>query len=66
MKKEIVRDKRMTCLISEEEERIIDHYLRKYNIKNRSRWMRETILTFIMKNLEQDYPTLFTEQDMRR
>ncbi|MBO7260640.1 MAG: hypothetical protein J6U97_04025 [Bacteroidaceae bacterium] len=66
MKKETIRDRRITCLISEEEERIIEHYLRKYKITNRSRWMRETILAFIMKNLEQDYPTLFTEQDMRR
>ena len=28
--------------------------------------LRETILMFIHKNMEEDYPTLFGEHDMRR
>lgn len=56
----------MTFLVNPDEKRAIDNYLRKYRIDNRSRWMRETIMTFIIKNLDQDYPTLFDEQDMRR
>ena len=61
-----VRSARLTCLVSEEEMRIIDSYLRKYKIENKSRWMRETLLAFIHQNLDQDYPTLFNEHDMRR
>lgn len=60
------REQRIVCLMSEEEMRIVDRYLEKYKIANRSRWMRETILMFIYKNMEQDYPTLFGEHDMRR
>lgn len=60
------RYRRMVCLVSEEEMRIVDRYLEKYKITNKSRWMRETILMFIHKNLEEDYPTLFGEHDMRR
>ena len=45
---------------------MIDSYLRKYKINNRSRWIRETLITFIIKKLDQDYPTLFNEHDMRR
>ncbi|MBQ0095265.1 MAG: hypothetical protein MJY96_09160 [Bacteroidaceae bacterium] len=60
------RTDRMTFLVNPDEKRAIDNYLRKYRIDNRSRWMRETIMTFIIKNLDQDYPTLFDEQDMRR
>ena len=60
------RTDRMTFLVNPDEKRAIDNYLRKYRIDNRSRWMRETIMTFIIKNLAQDYPTLFDEQDMRR
>ena len=40
--------------------------LDKYKITNKSRWLRETILMFIHKNMEEDYPTLFGEHDMRR
>ena len=44
----------------------MDSYLRKYHIENRSRWMRETLMAFMLQNLEKDYPTLFDEHDMRR
>lgn len=63
---EAVRHSRLVCLVSDEELRIIDSYLRKYKIENKSRWMRETLLAFIHQNLDQDYPTLFNEHDMRR
>ncbi len=61
-----VRHERLTCLVNDEEMRIIDGYLRKYGIENKSRWMRETLLAFIHRNLDYDYPTLFNEHDMRR
>ena len=60
------REQRIVCLMSEEELRIVDRYLEKYKITNKSRWLRETILMFIHKNMEEDYPTLFGEHDMRR
>ena len=60
------RHTRLTCLVSDEEMRIIDSYLHKYGIENKGRWMRETLLAFIHRNLDHDYPTLFNEHDMRR
>lgn len=63
---DVVRRARLTCLVSDDEMRIVDGYLRKYGIENKSRWMRETLLAFIHRNLENDYPTLFNEHDMRR
>ncbi len=56
----------MVCLLSEEEARIIDRYLKHYQITNKARWFRETVLTFIHQKMEEDYPTLFKEHDMRR
>ena len=56
------RRQRMVCLMSEEEVRIVDRYL----ITNKARWLRETVLAFIHQNMEDDYPTLFKEHDMRR
>ena len=60
------RERRMSILLSEDEQLIVDRYLKKYKITNKSRWLRETILMFIHKNMEEDYPTLFGEHDMRR
>ena len=53
-------------VLSDDEQQIVDRYLEKYKITNKSRWLRETILMFIHKNMEEDYPTLFGEHDMRR
>ena len=60
------RERRMSILLSDEEQLIVDRYLEKYKITNKSRWLRETILMFIHKNMEEDYPTLFGEHDMKQ
>ena len=60
------RKVRMVCLMSEEELRIVDRYLEKYQITNKARWLRETILAHIYENMDEDYPTLFDEHEMRR
>ena len=60
------RKERYSFLVNPDERQMIEKYLRKYKIRNRSRWMRETLMTFIIKNREQDYPTLFDEQERRR
>lgn len=57
---------KVTFMLNEEEHRTIDRYLSKYKIRNKSRWYRETIITHILKSLDEDYPTLFTENEMRR
>ncbi len=56
-----VTEQRMRRMI-----RAASHYLKKYKITNRSRWFRETVLNHVLKNMEQDYPTLFEENEMRR
>ena len=63
---EVKRYRRLSCFLSEEELAYIDSYLRKNNITNRSRWIRETLFLFIHKDLNDNYPTLFDEHDMRR
>ena len=55
-----------TFMLNEEEQKMVDRYLHKYKIANKSRWYRETILSHILKTLEKDYPTLFNENEMRR
>lgn len=60
------RERHVTFSLNEKEFALIDTYIRKYRIENRSRWFRETVISFVLKNLDQDYPTLFDENEMRR
>ncbi|KAA6339339.1 hypothetical protein EZS27_012725 [termite gut metagenome] len=60
------RQYRMTCLLGKSEKLIVDNYLEKYKIKNRSQWVREALFAHIYKMRDADYPTLFDEHTMRR
>jgi len=62
----IIRDKQMNFSLSNEEYNLITSYIKKYSISNKSRWIRETVISHILKSLDQDYPTLFDENEMRR
>jgi len=57
---------KVAFMLNDEEYKAVDRYLRKYKIENKSRWYRETILSHILRTLEEDYPTLFKETEMRR
>lgn len=57
---------KITFMLNEDEYKTVQRYLTKYKIGNKSRWYRETILTHIIHTLEEDYPTLFNENEMRR
>ena len=61
-----LRTKKIYCMVSQEEFELIEFYLRKYKITNRSRWFRQLMIGHILRNFEQDYPTLFNENEMRR
>lgn len=60
------RKYKVVFMVNEEEHKAIERYLGRYRILNKSRWFRETILSHILKTLEEDYPTLFNENEMRR
>lgn len=57
---------KVSFMLNEEECNAVERYLQKYNIQNKSRWYRETILSHVLRTLEEDYPTLFKETEMRR
>lgn len=61
-----VRSKNMNFSLSDEELSLIHAYMKKYKISNKSRWLRETVMAHVLKNLDMDYPTLFGENEMRR
>lgn len=55
----LLRVNRTSLLFNQREREAIDLYCQKYNITNRSKFMRETILTEVLKRFDDDYPTLF-------
>ena len=53
---------RKSILFNKRELNAINHYCRKYKIKNRSKFMRETIIRAILQQFEEDHPSLFEDQ----
>ncbi len=44
---------------NQREKEAIDLYCQKYKITNRAKFMREAILTEVLRRFDEDYPTLF-------
>lgn len=55
----LLRTNRTSLLFNQREQEAIELYCQKYKIKNKSKFMRETILTEVLKRFDEDYPTLF-------
>lgn len=53
------RTHRVAFMLNDEEYRALQKYLKKYNVDNASRFMREAVIRFIVKQLSDDAPTLF-------
>ena len=53
---------RKTILFNKREIQAIDHYCKKYKIKNKSKFMREMIISSILKKFDEDYPSLFEKK----
>lgn len=54
---------RQSFMLNTREMRAINHFCEKYKINNRSKFIRETIVTAILKKFNDDYPTLFNPDD---
>ena len=53
------RTHRTSILFNQREQEAINLYCDKYKIRNKSKFMREVIMTEILKKFDEDYPTLF-------
>lgn len=52
---------RHAILFNKREMQAIDYYCKKYKVDNRSKLMREMIITTVLKKFDEDYPSLFEE-----
>ncbi|HYW96696.1 MAG TPA: hypothetical protein VE870_13965 [Bacteroidales bacterium] len=57
--KDLLRKNRHSILFNNREMKAIEAYCRKYKVDNKSKFMRETIISEILKKFDEDYPTLF-------
>ena len=53
------RDHKVSILLNESELRILDSFCSRYDVSNRSRLIRETLMRAILKQMDNDQPTLF-------
>jgi hypothetical protein len=50
---------RQSFMLNTREMRAINQYCKKYKVSNKSKFIRETVVTAILKKFDDDYPTLF-------
>lgn len=58
------RVNRQAILFNERELKAIEHYCSRFKVNNRSKFMREAIITEILKKFEDNYPTLWEDQQL--
>lgn len=53
------RQNRVAIMLNDEEMKAMNRFIETYKIKNKSRFVRETLITAILKKFDEDHPTLF-------
>ena len=61
LRRQMTRTHRVCILLNDSEQKALNKYLSKYDIKNRSQMIRETLMMNILKRFDADNPTLFDE-----
>lgn len=59
------RTHRLHIALNEKEYKVLNRFFEEYNISNKSKLIRETLMAAIFKKFEEDAPTLFSEKEMR-
>ena len=49
--------------LNEREYRVFEKYIKKYKILNKAQVIREALFTHILKRFDDDYPSLFDEEN---
>lgn len=58
-KRDSLRVHKHLFTLNDAEEKVLNRFLEKYKISNKSRYIRETLMKDILRKFEQDSPTLF-------
>lgn len=55
------RTHRYVFTLNDQENKALCRYIAKYNVKNKSKFIRETLMLEVIRRTEQDSPTLFDD-----
>ncbi len=58
-KRNSLRTHRHSFTLNNEENKAFNRFLTKYKVKNKSKYIRETLIISVIKKFEEDHPTLF-------
>lgn len=59
VREKMVRKNRITILLNDKEMDAVNRYVKRYRVQNKSRFVRETLIRAILKQFDEDAPTLF-------
>ncbi|MCG8700628.1 MAG: hypothetical protein MI922_21415 [Bacteroidales bacterium] len=59
------RKNRQAILFNEREFNAINHYCKRFRIKNKSKFMREAIISEVLKRFEDNHPSLWDDPQLR-
>jgi hypothetical protein len=57
------RSNRLTLMLNNREMRAFGIYCNRFRVKNKSEFLRETIMKTILKRFEDEHPTLWEENE---
>ncbi len=63
-KERLIRDKRISITLNEKEFRVMERFFKECKIKNKSKFLRDTLIRMAWKKLEDNAPCLFSEEEM--
>jgi len=55
----LLRKHRQIFTLNDKENNALNRFIEKYKVKNKSKFIRETLMTEILRKLDADQPTLF-------
>lgn len=58
-KEHLRRQHRLSFRLNDLELKALMKYYKKYRVKNKARFLRETVMYAVLKKFDEDYPTLF-------
>lgn len=60
------RKHKAVFLLNDKEQEAFEVYCKRYKVKNKARFMRESVMRTVMDQFMEDYPTLFEKEDLDR
>jgi len=63
IKEKLTRNNRQSFMLNHREMNAMDAFCKKYKISNKSKFIREAVMTVILKKFDEDYPSLFENEE---